>query len=136
MAAQPFGTRLKPVIRLVADQHDQAMALGARVGERACDQRTADAALAERRLDRERPEQQRRRLADADPGEPHRADQQRADARRERQRERMRTALADAVGGFGVAPRAERALVQPLDRVRVVGRLGTNGQGKIAHATR
>src|SRR5262249_19426706 len=79
-------------------------------------------------------EQQRRRLADAYRGEPHRADQQRADARRERQRQRVRSALADAIGGFGVASRSEGALVQPLDRVRVVGRLRQNGEGKAAHA--
>ena len=57
-----------------------------------------------------------------------------ADARRERQRERVRPALADAVRGLGVASGSEGALVQPLDRVRLVGRLGTDGEGKLAHA--
>ena len=106
------------VERLVADQHHQLVALRLGVLERARDQRRADAALAERRLDRQRPEQQRRRLADADRRQPQRADQQRADARGEGQIEHMAPALADAKGAAGIAAGAEGALMQPLDRQR------------------
>jgi hypothetical protein len=63
-----FGNELEAglgVNRLVANQHHQFMPGGLGVHQRAFDQRAADAALAKRRLDRERPEQQRRRLADA-----------------------------------------------------------------------
>ena len=64
------------VIRFVADQDDEAMALGLGVLQRAVEQHAADAAAAERRLDRQRPEHQGRRVADADRQLPHRADQQ------------------------------------------------------------
>ena len=63
MVARPLGMRLKPdlaVVGLIADQHDQPVALGLGLGERALDQRVADPTFAERRLDGERPEQQRR----------------------------------------------------------------------------
>ena len=103
------------VIGLVADQDHQPMALGARLLERARDQGLADAAIAKRRLDRQRPEQQRLGLADPHRRQPHRSDQQRADPRGERQIEAVRHLLAQAVGGLGVAPGAEGALVQPLD---------------------
>ena len=42
-------------------------------------------------------------------------------------------ALADAEGGARKAPRTERALVQPLDGERVVGRLRQDGDGEIVH---
>ena len=58
------------VVRFVADQDHQPVALGARLLERARDQGLADAAIAEWRLDRERPEQQRLGLADADRRKP------------------------------------------------------------------
>ena len=98
------------------------------LGEVKAGLRVADATLAERRLDGERAEQQRLGLADADRREPHRADQQGADARGERQLQPMAAALAQPVGRFGVAAGAEGALVQALDRHRVVGRLRQDGQ--------
>src|SRR5881394_1575101 len=69
------------VIRLIADQHDELMAFFLRVLERARHQHLPDAALAERRLDGERPQQERRRVTDANRSQPDRADHQRADAR-------------------------------------------------------
>ena len=42
------------------------MALGLRIRKRTIEQRAADAAVAERRLDGQRPQHQRRRIADAD----------------------------------------------------------------------
>ena len=105
-----------------------------RVRQRALHQRKADPAVAERRLDRERPEQQRRRLPDPHRREPHRADQQRADARGEGQSEIVPDALADAVGGARIAPGTEGALVQPLDRQGVVFGFRQDGDGEIGHS--
>ena len=99
--------------------------------QRALDQRLADAVLAERRLDRERPEQQRRRRADTDRRQPHRADEQRADAGGERQFEPVVGALAQPIGGLGEAAGTEGALVQALDRERVVG--GLRQDGEVGH---
>src|SRR5262245_53403617 len=53
------------VIRLVTNQHDQAMAFILCLRERALDQHLPDAAVAEWRLDRERAKQQRLDLTDA-----------------------------------------------------------------------
>src|SRR5262249_4630578 len=114
-------------------QYDQAMALGFGLRERALDQRLADATLAERRLDRKRTEQERLGLADVDRGEPHRTDEQRADARGERQFAQVLEVLANAVGGLGEAAGAERALMQTLDRGRIVRRLRQDREGNIAH---
>src|SRR6202011_1711987 len=52
-----------PVIGLIAHQDDQPVAFGLGFGQRPRDQRPTDAARAERRLDRERTEQQRLGLA-------------------------------------------------------------------------
>jgi len=109
------------------------VALGLRLGERALDQGIADAALAKRRLDGERSEQQRLGLADANRRQPHRADQQRADARGERQVAAVAYALAQPVSRLGVAAGAKGALVQALDRHRVVGRFRQDGQGEVGH---
>ena len=84
------------VIGLVADQQHQAMALGLGVLQRALQQRAADAAAAKRRLDRQRPQQQRPGIADADRQLAHRTHQQRADPGRERQIEQMIDMLAEA----------------------------------------
>src|SRR5512146_71553 len=46
----------------------------------------------------------------------------------------MAAALADAIGGFGVAAGAKGALEQPFDRGRVAGRLRQDGQRQFAHA--
>ena len=132
----PLGDALETdalVIRLVADQHDQFVALGFRVLQRALHHRHADAAIAERRLDGERPEHQRRRLADAHRRHAHGSDQQRADARRVGKIEPVRHLLADALRGAHVAARAEGALVQPLDRGRILGLFGQDREGKIGH---
>ena len=112
------------------------MALRLRLLQRALEQRLADAALAERRLDGERAEQKRRRLPDADRRQPHRADHQRADPRGEREIEPMGDLFPDAVGGARIAPGTERALVQAVDRLRVLRGFGQDGQGKIAHRPR
>jgi hypothetical protein len=45
----------------------------------------------------------------------------------------MGDVLADAVGGLGVAARPERALVQPLDRRRIVAGLGQDRYRKFVH---
>jgi hypothetical protein len=127
-----FETALS-IIRLVADQDHQPMAFAAGLFERAGDQSLTDAAIAKRRLDRERSEQQHLRLANADRRQPHRADQQRADTRGERQIEAVRRLFAQAVRGLGVAARTKCALVQALDRRRVALRLRQDGQGNIGH---
>src|SRR5580692_4728983 len=121
------------VIRLVADQDDELVPLRRRFLERALDQGLADAALAERRLDGQRAEQERLGVADANRRQPHRTDQQRAGARRERHVEPMRHLLAQAVGGFGVAAGPKRALVQAVDRRRIVVGLGQDGERQIVH---
>src|SRR6266481_3773316 len=121
------------VVRLVAHQHDQPMTLALCLGKRALDQGIADAALAKRRLDGKRAEQQRLGLADANRRQPHRADQQRADARGERQVEAVAYALAQPISRLGVAAGAEGALVQALDRHRVVGRFRPDGEGEVDH---
>src|SRR6185295_16226239 len=121
---------------LVADQDDEAMALAPRGGERALDQRLPDAAFAKRRLDGERTEEERPRLADADRRQAHRADQQRADPRREREVEPVVDLLADAIGGARIAAGTESALVQPLDRLRVVRSFGQDGDRQIGHGRR
>ena len=104
--------------------------------QRAIEQRAADAAAAKRRLDRQRPEQQGRRVADADRQLPHRADQQRADPGRERQIEQMIDMLAQPIGAQHEAAGPEGALVQTLDRLRVVGGFGQYGEGEIVHGER
>jgi hypothetical protein len=101
--------------------------------KRAGDQARADAAAAERRLDGERAEQQRRHLADADRRQADRADQQRADARGERQLQHVAPALADAKGGPRIAAGAEGALVQPFDREGVAQDLGEDGELQFGH---
>src|SRR5580704_13389419 len=121
------------VIRLVADQHDELVALRGRFLERTLDQGLTDAALAERRLDGQRAEQERLGVADANGRQPHRTDQQRAGARRERHVEPMCHLLAQAVGGFGVAAGPKRALVEAVDRRRVGGGLGQDGERQIVH---
>ena len=42
-------------------------------------------------------------------------------------------ALADAIGGAGIAAGAEGALMQPLDRQRVVCGFRQDGDGKVGH---
>src|SRR5262249_43902893 len=108
-----------------------ALCLGLR--KRALDQHLPDAAVAERRLDRERAEQQRLDLADANRGEPYRANEQRSDMRRERKLQGMVMALADAIGGLGIAAGAEGALMQPLDGERIARGFGPDSEGKIGH---
>ena len=46
----------------------------------------------------------------------------------------MAAALADPVGRPRIAAGAERALMQALDCLRVVGRFRQNGQCQLAHA--
>src|SRR6185436_3373491 len=65
--------------------------------------------------------------------QPYRADQQGADARRVGEVEPMRQLLADAIGGARIAARPERALVQALDRRRVLRLFGQDGEGKVGH---
>ena len=110
------------------------MTLCLRLSERPLDQGITDAALAKRRLDRERSEQQRLGVANANRRKPYRADQQRADARGKRQLRPVPHALAQPVRRFGVAARTERALVQMLDRHRVVGRLRQDGEREVGHS--
>src|SRR5262249_58917096 len=97
------------------------MAFGLGFGKRAFDQHLPDAAVAKRRLDRERAKKQCLRLPDTDWGEPYRADEQRADAGREGQIKRMVAPLTQPIGGLGIASRTEGALMQPLDPEALVG---------------
>ena len=124
------------VIRLVADQDHQPVALRARLAEGAFDQGLADAAVAERRLHGQRPEQQRPGLADAHRRQPHRADEQRADMRGERQVEAMSDLLAQPIGGLGMAAGPERALMQALDRDRVVALFRQDAERDVGHGAR
>ena len=105
----------------------------ARRRERALDQRPADAAVLEGGIDGERPEHERVGAAGLHRGQAHRADEQRADERRERQIEQMRRALAQPEGGAREAAGPEGALVQPLDRIGVAGKLGANDERKRGH---
>ena len=93
----------------------------------------AYAAAAKWRLDRQRPEHQGRRVADADRQLADRADQQRADPRRERQIEQVIDMLAQTVGAQHETAGTERALVQAFDRLRVLWCFGQDGDVKFAH---
>ena len=99
-----------------------------RVLQRALEQQPADAAAAERRLDRQGPEQQCRRVADADRQLPDGSDQQRTDAGGEGQIEQMIHVLADAVRAEHEAAGPEGAFVQPLDRVSIAGGFRQDGE--------
>ena len=103
------------------------MALRLGIAQRAIEQHAADAALPERRLDRQRPEHQGRRIADADRQLPHRADQQRADPCREGEIEQMIDMLAQSIGAQHEAAGPEGTLKQALDRLRVVRGFRQNG---------
>src|SRR5207302_8706756 len=109
-----------PIRGLVAHPDDKSVAFGLGFGQRPRDERVADAARAERRLDREQTEQELFDRADADGRKPHRSDHERADAGGERKLQSMLGALADAVGRLGEPARTEGALVQPLDGQRIV----------------
>ena len=109
------------------------MSLGLGVPQRTIEQQAPDAAAAERRLDRQRPEHQGRRVADADRQLAHRADHQRADPRRERQVEQMVDMFAQAVGAEHETAGTEGALMQAFDRLRVLGGFGQYGDGEFAH---
>ena len=50
--------------------------------------------------------------------------------------EPVRHLLAQAVGGFGVAARTEGALVEAIDRRRVVCGLGKDGERNVVHRAR
>src|SRR5215469_5007679 len=121
------------VVSFVADQNDQAMAFVLRLLERAFDQGLPNAAIAKYRLNGDRTKQQRLGLADANGRKPDRADQQGPDARGERQFAQMLDLLAQPICGFRVTSRAERALVQALDRHRVVRRLGLDAGRYVIH---
>src|SRR4029079_8153009 len=121
------------VVGFVADQNDEPMALCLRVFQRAVEQHAPDAAAAKRRLDRQRPEHQRRRVADADRQLAHRAHHQRADPGRERQIEQMIDMFAQTVGAEHEAAGAERAFEQAFDRLSVLWRFGQYRDGEIAH---
>ena len=45
----------------------------------------------------------------------------------------MADLLADAVGGARIAARPERALMQALDRSRILGLFGQDGDGQVGH---
>jgi hypothetical protein len=116
--------KAQPLVkRRVADQQHQAMAAGLGGVERALRQGLADASRAKRLLDRERPEQQRRRVADGDPRECAGAHQHAADAGDGGQRQVGGDALAQAIGGLGETPWSEGALLQFLDGGQIGGRL-------------
>jgi hypothetical protein len=86
-------------------------------------QRSADRLRAELRPDGERSEQQRRRLADGDRRQPHRADEGAADQRDEGQRRFVRHALAQAVGRAGKAAGSEDGGGKVFDGGIVAGKL-------------
>ena len=109
------------------------MSLGLGIPERTVEQHAPDTAAAERRLDRQRPEHQGRRIADADRQLAHRADHQRTDPRRERQVEQMIDVFAQAVGAEHETAGPEGAFVQALDCLRVLGSFGQDGDGEFAH---
>src|SRR3954452_1649243 len=98
-------------------------------------QESTDTTAAERWLDGERPEQERRRHSDQHRQLPDRSDQQRADTRGEGEFEQMADVLADAVGAEHEAARAEGALVQPLDRLGIAGRFGKDGEREFGHVS-
>src|SRR5262245_60380428 len=45
----------------------------------------------------------------------------------------MVASLAQAIGGLGITPRTERALMQPLNGELIVGDFRPDGEGKIGH---
>jgi hypothetical protein len=112
------------------------MAFCLRILQRAIQERTADAAAAERRLDGQRPQQQSLGVADQNRQLAHRTHQQRADPGRERQLEQMIDMLAEPVGAQHETAGPEGALMQAFDRLRVIGGLGQYGEREVAHDAR
>src|SRR3984957_20002179 len=121
------------VIGLVADQHHEPMSAGFGVLQRAVQQRAANPAAAKRWLYRQRPQQQSRRIADADRQLAHRTNQQRPDPGGERKLEQVIDMLANPVSAQHEAAGPERTLMQPLDGLGVVGAFGQYGERKVAH---
>ena len=111
------------------------MALRLRLFQRTFEQRAADAAVAERRLDRQRSQQQRGGVADKYRQLPDRADQQRADPRRERQIEPVIDMLAQTICAQHKAAGPEGPFMQPLDRQRVACSFRRYGERKVAHVS-
>src|ERR1700733_7422874 len=121
------------IISFVTDQEHETVPPGLRVTKRAFEQQTSDPAAAKRRLDGQRAEQQRLGVTDDDRQLPHRADQHRPDPRGERQIEQMVDMLAYPVSAQDEAAGTEGALMQALDRLRVVGGFGQDGKREITH---
>ena len=121
------------VIGFVANKHDETVPFRFRVAERALEHRAANAAATERRLDRQRTEEQRRRVADADRQQSNRADQQSADVGGQGEVQQMINMLAQAVSAEHETTGTEGAFVQTLDSLRVIGGFGQESEGEIGH---
>src|SRR3954468_16869504 len=96
-------------------------------------QRPADATPTKRRFDRQRSQQERLGIADADRQLPYRSYQQCPDPGRKREIEQMIDMLADSIRAKHEAAWPESALVQPRDRLCIVGGFGQNGEREIVH---
>jgi hypothetical protein len=121
------------VKRFVADEDDERVSAGARGVERMLHQFAPDAAIAKRRIDRQRAEQQAGLDADADRRDAIGADEQGADARNAGQGEIRRDAFAQAIGRLRVTAGAEGAIVEPLDGGEVGVPERDDGEREIGH---
>src|SRR5579883_3386484 len=122
-----------PIIGHIANEEDQAVSGSAGGLERSFDERLADSARAEGRVDGERPKEQRRVLSAMDERHPVGAHKQSADSCDKGEAVIGGDAFAQPVGGAGEPAWPEGMLVEFFDR-RVIGRgLGAERQRQVSH---
>ncbi len=121
------------VIRLVANEKHEVVAVLLGRLERPAHQRRPDTASLEGRFHRQGTQHQRGFAPGIDDGETHGADQQRADERGEGQFAKVRRTLAEAGSGAGKPTRAEGAFVQAIDGMIIARLLRTDGKRELSH---
>ena len=121
------------VIGLVADQQHEAVAILLGGIERAPHQSSTNSPCLEGGFHGQWPEHQGGHVAGLNRCQSHRADQQCADQRRERELIEMRRTLAQARSGAGETTRTESALVQAFDGIGIAWLFGTDGKRELGH---
>ena len=96
-------------------------------------QRPADALVLARRVNGQRPEQQRGSAADGDRPKSDRADDHILVGRDKGQLRQPGAALAQAVGGLSEAPWPKGAIVESFDEVVLIVRLGRHLENWLEH---
>lgn len=121
------------VVGQIADEDDEAVPKLARALKTPIHQCTADSLVAPRRVDGEWPEQQRARLTDRDRPMPHRPGNETAVRRDKRELGNHVAALAQAMRGFRVSPRPERAIIEGLNGGGLVRRFERQSERGFEH---